>query len=1101
MSPLSARLRLPLLALALLPQAARADGPSGDEFFEKEVRPLLAERCLKCHGDTKPKGGLKLISRAAVLRGGDSGPAAVAGKPDGSLLVQAVRYADTPRMPPKAKLADRQIAVLEKWVRLGLPWPEAGATAATPASGAPFRITDEQRRFWSFRPVQSAPPPAVRDARWPRSDLDRFVLAALETKGLRPAPAADRRTLLRRATFDLTGLPPTPAEVDAFLKDTAPGAFARVVDRLLASPAYGERWGRHWLDLVRYTDSFDARGLGGEGDCAHAWRYRDWVVNAFNRDLPYDRFVTEQIAGDLLPAPSGFNREGVIATGFLALGNWGGGDADKEKLLTDIADDQVDAVSRTFLGLTVACARCHDHKFDPISTKDYYGLAGIFFSTHILPNVGPKTNGPPMLNIPLVSPAELAKRVEHAKRLAAGEKHRKAAADRAYAEFARAQLGETAKYLVAAWEYQGQAGRPGAVSPEAFAAARGLHSYALRQWADYLGLGEYRLMTTAVRDVGGKPGVHGWRGAPDCPSLVVNTNDNEVSILTFKLPPRSVAVHPGPSNGVAVAWRSPITGKVSVGGKVVDADPVGGDGIAWVIDHRTAGSRRQLAAGDFPNGGRQSFEQGAGAKSLQSVDVKAGDRIELLVLPRANHGFDTTVVEWTIREVGGPRAWDLRGDVVGDLHQGGKGNPHSDRLGNPAVWHFLDMADSRRAPGPANARPDLAAWDRAVAAGKGARAAVEQAAREIAGKLTTADARSPFWINKREDEKYLPAEARAELAKIDAELEALRKSPPPPSEFANGAQEGGVPGSPHAGTHDVRVHLRGRYDRLGDMAPRHFPEVIAGARHQPITSGSGRLELARWLTKPDNPLTARVMVNRLWQYHFGQGLVRTPSNFGKLGRPPSHPELLDWLARQFVESGWSVKRMHRLLMLSAAYRQSSEAAPETFRADPDNLLLGRMNRRRLEAEAVRDSILAAAGRLDPKRGGPAVRDFAAPRRTLYLMTVRSDRSGFRPLFDSADSTALVDVRTVSTVAPQALFLLNNPFILAQTKALARRVLAEGKDERTRIERAYHLLYARPPLEEEVKIGLDFLARAGRGEAGWEAYCQVLLCANEFIYID
>src|SRR5207248_830441 len=251
----------------------------------------------------------------------------------------------------------------------------------------------------------------------------------------------------------------------------------------------------------------------------------------------------------------------------------------------------------------------------------------------------------------------------------------------------------------------------------------------------------------------------------------------------------------------------------------------------------------------------------------------------------------------------------------------------------------------------------------------------------------------PFWINKREDEQFLPAEARAALAKIDADLDARKKAPPPPLEYANGAQDGGVPGSPHAGTHDVRVHLRGRYDRLGELVPRHFPDVLAGARQQPITSGSGRLDLARWLTRPDHPLTARVMVNRIWQHHFGEGLVRTPSNFGKLGRPPTHPELLDWLARQFVQSGWSVKQMHRLIMLSAAYRQASEAAPETFRADPDNLLFGRMNRRRLEAEAIRDNVLAVAGRLDPMRGGPAVRDFAAPRRTLYLMTVRSDRSG------------------------------------------------------------------------------------------------------------
>jgi mono/diheme cytochrome c family protein len=733
------------LAAPPLVPTLRVGTHEGEEFFEKEVRPLLVEHCQKCHGDKKPKGGLRLTSRDAVLKGGESGPAAVAGKPQDSLLIQAVRYNDTPQMPPKRKLTERQIAILTRWVQLGLPWPQKTAHATNERNGT-FQIADEQHRFWAFQPMKAVPPPKVRDAAWAKTDIDRFILAALEAKGLRPAKPADKRTLLRRATFDLTGLPPTPEEMEAFLRDDKSDAFARVVDRLLASPAYGERWGRHWLDLVRYTDSFDARGLGGEMDCADAWRYRDWVVQAFNRDLPYDKFLTAQIAGDLLPSSGGINCDGIIATGFLALGNWGGGDADKEKLLTDIADDQVDAVSRTFLGLTTACARCHDHKFDPISTADYYALAGIFFSTHILANVGPKTNGPPMLRIPLVPPAE---------------------------------------------------------------------------------------------------------------------------------------------------------------------------------------------------------------------------------------------------------------------------------------------------------------------------------------------------------------------------VEALKKTKAPVP-YANGAQEGGVPGSPHAGTHAVRIHIRGRYDRLGPLVPRRFPEILAGREQKPIASGSGRLDLTRWLTRPDHPLTARVMVNRIWQHHFGEGIVRTPSNFGKLGQPPTHPELLDWLALEFVRSGWSVKQMHRLILSSAVYQQSSEALPPLYPprnggdkggADPDNLLFGRMNRRRLEAESLRDSILAVSGRLDRTMGGPAIRDFAAPRRTLYLMTIRSDRSGFGPLFDAADPTAPVDKRTVSTVAPQALFLMNNPFVLAQTQALAKRILASGANDRTRIDYAYVLLYGHPPTAEEVRIGLDFLRRAGDSDRGWEEYGHVLLCANEFSYVD
>jgi hypothetical protein len=784
-----------LLGLTLPLASLRAASPEEDEIFEKQVRPLLLERCQECHGETKPKGGLRLTSRANVLKGGDSGPAAVEGKPDDSLLIQAIRYADTPRMPPKQKLKDSEIAVLAKWVQMGLPWPEAGASTTTGA--AKFQITEEQRRFWSFQPVRQVAPPQVKDTAWPRADFDHFILAALEAKGLRPAPAADRRTLIRRAAFDLTGLPPTPEEVEAFVNDTAPDAFAKVVDRLLASPQYGVRWGRHWLDLVRYTDSFDARlAPGNEMDVNDAWRYRDWVVDAFNRDLPYDRFVTDQIAGDLVPCPDGFNREGIIATGMLALGNWGGGDADKEKLLTDIADDQVDVVSRTFLGLTVACARCHDHKFDPISTADYYGLAGIFFSTHILPNVGPKTNGPPMLRIPLLPPAELARR-----------------------------------------------------------------------------------------------------------------------------------------------------------------------------------------------------------KQEEADLAKLTDEMRRLNLRRA-------------------------ASLTGSL--------------------------ATRSPWPG------VASDLALSAGP--------------------------------------------LARMQAEAEKFRKAVAS-TEYANGAQEGGVPGSPHAGVHDVRIHVRGRYDRLGESAPRRFPEILAGTDQKPIASGSGRLQLAQWLTRPDHPLTARVMVNRLWQHHFGEGLVSTPSNFGKLGRPPSHPELLDYLAAEFVRSGWSIKHMHRLLMLSAAYQQSSEADPAARQADPDNRLFGRMARRRLEAESVRDSLLAVAGRLDGKLGGPAARDFATPRRTLYLFTVRSDRSGFGPLFDSADSTAPVEKRTVSTVAPQALFLLNHPFVLDQTKALAKRVLSEGKDDKARIERIYVLLYGRPPVEEERTIGVELLKRAGSGERAWEEYCQVLLCANEFLYID
>ena len=776
-----------------------ADQPEQDrlEFFEKEIRPLLSERCFKCHGEQKAKSGLRLDSRAAILNGGDTGPAAVPGKPDQSLLVQAIRHQNGLEMPPKEALKPNQIENIARWIQSGMSWPETDLSQASQnPNDSPF--TEEQRKFWSFQPVKKVTPPKVNHGSWPRSAIDQFILSALEKQNLKPAKQADKRTLLRRATFDLTGLPPTPQEIEAFLADQSPDAFAAVVDRLLASAHYGERWGRHWLDVVRYTDSFDARIITGDlnaMDVTEAYRYRDWVVSAFNEDLPYNQFIIHQIAGDLIPpaAPAGINVAGIVATGMLAVGNWGGGDADKEKLLTDIADDQVDVVTRAFLGITMACARCHDHKFDPFTTEDYYALAGIFFSTHILADPGPKTNGPPMLRIPLVPAAEVERQKRAQERIAYLEK-----------EIKKASVGQ-------------------------------------------------------------------------------------------------------PSKGFA---------------------------------------------------GASAQDPGLGA--------------------------------------------------------------------------------------------------------------------------------------------------------LRAELEKLTKTALRPIPLANGAQEGGCPQSAHAGINDVHVHIRGRYDRLGSLVPRRFPAILTGDSDPPNLQGSGRTELARWIASSENPLTARVMVNRIWQHHFGEGIVRTPGNFGKLGEPPTNPGLLDYLARLFVQSGWSIKAMHRAIMLSAVYQQSSIPENDALRADPENRLFGRMNRQRLEAEELRDSLLAVAGRLETTMGGRATRDFNLPRRSLYLMTIRSDRSTFRELFDAADPTAINDKRVVSTVAPQALFLLNHPFALAQAKILVARVLGDGScDDRARIRRLYSLLFGRPPTVGEIAIGEAFLARASgekvsgesRTDSAWRQYCQVLVCANEFIYVD
>lgn len=1079
-----------------------------EQFFEKRVRPLLISNCFSCHDNSTQMGSLRLDSRAALLKGGTSGAAIIPGDPEKSLLIRAVCYDSKLKMPPSGKLTAQQIADLTAWVKMGAPWPEVRrpVSAATSAPGSA-----QSARFWSFQPVKSPPIPVVKNRAWVKSPLDAFILAGLEKKGLIPATPADRRTLLRRATFDLTGLPPTPEEVNAFRADTSPDAFSRVVDRLLASPQYGERWGRHWLDVVRYADSQDARGIGGEGDISEAWRYRDWVVDAFNSDLPYNRFVMDQVAGDLLPPPPGkdINIPGIIATGMLAIGDWGNGDADKEKLITDIVDDQVDVVSRSFMGLTVSCARCHDHKFDPIPTRDYYGLAGIFFSSHILPKLTPKGQGETPLRIPLAGKGELEEREKWKQHVAVLEKQLKTKRDSARAAFAKSLLPETARYVAAAWQYARRPEEQANLSLADAASSQRLHAYALRQWISYLGLGEYRTMRVPQRDVLGAAGVYAWRNAAasDTPVILINTNTDPRMLLTFTLPGSAVTVHPGPQSGVGVGWRSPITGEVQITGRVADADPGGGDGITWVLDHRSALGVMELAAGEFANGGSQDFMHKG---PLPTIAVRAGDTLQLLVLAKSSHAFDTTVVEWTITEKGGKqRVWNLGADVTDAAKAGGL-DPQATPSGNASAWNFYDLEGSVRYPTGDKTDTPVARWYRAVNTANAASSpqAITQASETFARIFDLVDARSPFWINEMGDETALPQEARQELATIAQELETVKKSPPPPLTFANGVQEGGVPESPHDGIHDAHIHIRGSYARLGELVPRHFPVVLAGEKQAPLPSGtSGRQELARWLTSDTHPLTARVMVNRIWQHHFGQGIVRTPSNFGLLGERPTDPALLDWLAVQFVRNGWSIKKMHRLIMLSATYQQSSDGAPAAQKADPDNRLWGRMNRRRLEAEAIRDNLLAISGELDRTRGGPATRDFAQPRRSLYIMTIRSERTGFGPLFDTPNASASVDARTVSTVAPQALFLLNDPFALARTRAFTRHVLqkAPNDSDGARVQYAYTLAFGRPASEAEIKIARTFLARAqksaGSGLSPWERYCQILLCTNEFIYID
>ncbi len=689
-------LAIALLSVAAVPPAEAQEvvgsSAAGADFFEKEIRPILAEHCYGCHSaqSKRLRGHLRLDTREGWLQGGDLGPAVTPGDPENSLLISAVRHEDEfLKMPPKGKLDDRQIALLNRWVVMGAPSSREVADAGRPIDPRRSTEVEPDQVPWSFRPPVDPPVPEVADAAWPRNDLDRFILAGLEAKGLTPAPPADRRALIRRATFDLTGLPPVPEEIDAFLADESPDAFARVVDRLLESPHYGERWGRHWLDVARYADS---NGLDENVAHGNAWRYRDYVVAAFNADKPYDRFVLEQLAGDLLsPSDSPVvEHERLIATGFLSLGPKVLAEVDEKKMEMDIVDEQIDTVGRTFLGLTLGCARCHDHKFDPIRQADYYALAGIFKSTRTMET------------------------------------------------FTK----------VARWHENSLASEE----------ERSLHA-------------EY--------------------------------------------------------------------------------------------DAKVAAKKKEIA---------------------QLVERQKQQ---------------------------------------------------------------------------------------------------EEAAAALAG------------------------ETAATLKRLREELATLEKEAPE-LPTAMGVTEGNVA--------DTHIHIRGSHLTLGELAPRRVPAVFATPEPPTFSdSQSGRLELAHWLVEEDHPLTARVMVNRLWRWHFGRGLVGTPDNFGRLGESPTHPELLDWMAHRFVDKGWSIKAMHRLILLSATYQMSSDFDANAARVDPENRLLWRMNVRRLEAEPIRDALLAVSGRLDRRMGGSLLEvknrayffdhtskdatSYDSPRRSVYLPIVRNHLYDVFQLFD------------------------------------------------------------------------------------------------------
>ncbi len=783
------------------------------KFFETKIRPVLMTSCAKCHSKTaeKLKASLLVDSRDALRKGGDTGPAVVPGKPEESLLLTAIRYTDESlQMPPKNPLPKEVIADFETWIKMGAPDPrnnEAGANAngSTGAKSKTASATTASQ-FWSFQPPKLAKPPAVKDAAWPKTDIDRFLLAALEATGQKPVADADRQVLLRRVSFDLVGLPPSPEEVAAFLADQSLDAFKKVVDGLLASPRFGERWGRHWLDVARFAES------SGKANMMYpnAWRYRDWVIASLNADKPFDAFVREQIAGDLLPAKDDRSRAAqLIATGFLALGSKTHNTQNRQQFMLDLADEQIDVTGQAFLGLTIACARCHDHKFDPVSQRDYYALSGIFQSSQTcygtLPGVVQNVNPSPLITLP---------------------------------------------------------GGSGAPSP--------------------------------------------------LPKLT-------------------------PERRAALAKQ-----------------------VAELVEARDA----LTAEGNFT------------MKGLRTRTLLAMSRFRL-----ASYQSDGT-----------------------------------------------------------------------------------------------------------------------------------------PRPLAMGMQERFEP-------QDSPLYTRGELESPGEIVPRGRVHLAGEQPAATVAQGSGRLELANWLASRNNPLTARVLVNRVWLHLFGRGLVATPDNFGAAGQPPSHPELLDSLAVTFMKRNWSIKDLIRQIVLSRAYQLSSRHDPRNFESDPDNTLVWRMSKKRLEAEAIRDAVLSASGGLilEPPVGSPvalAGEGVAGPNRrfnqdgqdlhrAVFLPVVRDQVPDSLALFDFADPSLVTGDRSSTSGPSQALFLLNNPFIIRQADAAAERLRAGGKDDEARVKLAYLRFLSRSPSDAETARACEFIKSfpepklgGGRRErAAWTAFCQALYATAEFRYVD
>ncbi len=1079
------------LAVAAPPDDARL------AFFEQRIRPVLVEHCYECHsaGSKKLKGGLRLDSRAGLLRGGDSKAAVVPGDAGKSLLIEAVSHGNRDlQMPPKKRLPDTVIADLTQWVNDGLVDPRgdaADARAAGPENGG--------KAHWAFQPIRKiAPPPG-------ENPIDGFIAAKLLERGLTPAPPADRRILVRRAAYDLTGLPPSPGEIGDFVNDSSPDAFEKMIGRLLASPRYGERWGRWWLDAARYADT---NGQDENMVMANAWRYRDWVIRAFNANQRFDAFITEQLAGDLLPA-EGVGEQAIFdrwtATGFLVLGPKILAEQDKPKLVMDLVDEQIDVVSRALLGLTVSCARCHDHKFDPIPARDYYALAGIFRSTKTMADLGfvSKVNERRM-----ITAEHTAALAEHGKKLAAKTRE----VDEAIRSANEALLAEWRTSLPAHLKAAAATDAVPKQDPLAtnfVTRLRGLMapdpgtnnvSRTLRRMAAEPAI----LQAFMAKTQNLTPAPAGLRLAPGkvgAAFLADGRNHLEMPSVPALEPPQLTVE----------SW-------VRVAEFPKDADErrwlVSKNANEWIEGHYALVLERDRAGAYLNIGGGK---ENAFAIWSENNTLKPG-RWHHLAMTYDGAKLRLFVDGQSLAETAINRP---RVAGSGPLMLGRRPDGHS---------YFKGLLDEARVHRRALTLAEL----KTHFENPGQPADADLVARWEFNDIAGADLQALEWAETRDalfgaggvfappkDPRPLYSAATKEaIAMLKKERDEVKARVPSPAPFVLAVEEDKPV--------DLPVHIRGSHLNLEKSAvPRGFISVVSKGEPAPLPANhSGRLELARWLTSPDNPLTARVIVNRIWQAHFGEGLVRTPDNFGMRGESPSHPELLDWLALEFVRSGWDVKHLHRLILTSAAWRRaglgdqfrSTEHFIRAANADPDNRLLWHFPRQRLDAEMIRDALLAVSGRLDFTVGGSLVswknNDYAPEdkvsamslRRSVYLPVVRGHVFDLFTIFDAANPGVSTAQRTPTVVTHQALFFLNSPLVKDSARVFAASLLAAAPgDAAARVAHAYERAFGRLPTDAETQRALGFVGAVPRREgkdaelSAWSAWCQMLFAASEFVY--